>query len=175
MGVDQASGFREPSTVRIVRISYRVDHAVHVMTRLAALNADAPNHPVASSSLAELDGLPPSSVDDILRLLATAGLARSRRGGRGGWLLARPAGTITVAQVIRAVEGPLAVVRGVRPHDLPDAGEREPFVSLWIAVRAALRSVLESVTIADLAAESLPKRIVTLTKSPDAWEPHGTA
>ncbi len=158
-----------------MRISYRVDHAVHVMTRLAALNADAPNQPVAASSLAELDGLPPSSVDDILRLLGTAGLARSRRGGHGGWLLARPAKTITVAHVIRAVEGPLAVVRGIRPHELPEAGESEPFVSLWIAVRAALRSVLESVTIADLAAASLPKRVVTLTKSPDAWEPHGTA
>jgi Rrf2 family protein len=158
-----------------VRISYRVDHAVHVMTRLAALNADAPGQPVAAASLAELESLPPSSADDILRLLGTAGLARSRRGGRGGWLLARPATTITVAHVIRAVEGPLAVVRGVRPHDLSDAGEREPFVSLWIAVRASLRSVLEAVTIADLAAECLPKRVVALTRSPDAWKPHGTA
>lgn len=158
-----------------MRISYRVDHAVHVMTRLAQLGVDAPKQPVAAASLAELDGLPSSSVDDILRLLRTAGLVRSQRGGRGGWLLARPAAAITVAQVIRAVEGPLAVVRGVRPHDLPESGEREPFVSLWIATRAALRSVLETVTIEHLANNALPKRIVTLTKSADAWEPHGTA
>ena len=95
-----------PSTVGDVRISYRVDHAVRVMTRLAEVAEGEATRPVSGAQLAELDGLPPSSVDDILRLLRNGGLVRSQRGGQGGWLLARPADTITVAQVIRAVDVP---------------------------------------------------------------------
>jgi len=110
----------------------------------------------------------------ILRLLRTGGLVRSQRGGGGGWLLARPAATITVAHVIRALEGPLSVVRGVRPHELLAEGDPEPFVSLWIAVRASLRSVLETVTIADLAAGALPAGVAALAADPDAWDAHGT-
>ena len=158
-----------------VRISYRVDYGVRLMTRLAELGAESPDRPVRGAELAEHDGLPPSSVDDILRLLRNAGLVRSQRGGGGGWILARPAKAITVAQVIRAIEGPLSVVRGVRPHDLAAEGEREPFISLWIAVRASLRSVLEAVTIAHLASGQLPRRITALLADPDAWEAHGTS
>jgi DNA-binding IscR family transcriptional regulator len=88
-------------------------------------------------------------------------------------LLARPADSITVAHIIRALEGPLASVRGIRPHELADSGEREPFVSLWIAVRAALRSVLEHVSVADLAAGQLPPDIAKLAADPDAWDPRG--
>ncbi|MET0323699.1 MAG: Rrf2 family transcriptional regulator, partial [Ilumatobacteraceae bacterium] len=83
---------------------------------------------------------------------------------------ARAPETITVADVIRAVEGPLASVRGVRPHELAAAGEQEPFISLWIAVRAALRSVLEHVTLADLAAGELPAAVAALAADPDAWD-----
>ena len=133
-----------------MRISYRVDHGVRVMTRLEQLSAADPGRPVIRARLAQ-------------------------RGGGGGWLLARPAGTITVADVIRALEGPLSVVRGVRPHELLAEGDPEPFVSLWIAVRAALRSVLETVTIADLAAGELPPRVAALAADPDAWDAHGTA
>ena len=96
----------------------------------------------------------------------------SVRGGDGGWLLARPADTITVADVIRALEGPLASVRGVRPHELAAEGGHEPFISMWIAVRSALRSVLEHVTVADLANGSLPDDIAVLAAQPDAWDPH---
>lgn len=166
---------RRTSTVSGVRISYRVDHAVRVMTRLAEVTAEQPGQPVTGAELAEADELPRTSVDDILRLLRNGGLVRSHRGGQGGWLLARPANAITVAQVIRAVEGPLASVRGVRPHELPADGEREPFVSLWIAVRASLRNVLEAVTIAHLANGELPKRIAAMAAKPDAWEAHGTS
>jgi Rrf2 family protein len=127
---------------------------------------------VAGRVLAETDGLPPGFLDDILRMLRNGGLLRSQRGGEGGWRLARPADTITVADVIRALEGPLASVRGVRPHELPADGEQEPFVSLWIAVRASLRSVLEHVTIADLAAGALPTDVARLAADPDAWDPH---
>jgi Rrf2 family protein len=111
-------------------------------------------------------------LDDILRKLRNSGIVRSQRGGEGGWLLARAPDTITVADVIRAVEGPLASVRGIRPHDLAAAGEQEPFVSLWIAVRASLRSVLEHVTLGDLAANCLPPHIAALAAEPDAGDAH---
>ena len=102
-------------------------------------------------------------------------LLRSQRGGDGGWILARHAETITVADVIRSLEGPLASVRGIRPHELTSTGETEPFVSLWVAVRAALRSVLEHVTIADLASGTLPDPIAAMVADPDAWDPHTPA
>ena len=137
------------------------------MTRLVELSAAAPGRPVTRARLAEKDALPPGFLDDILRSLRTGGLVRSQRGGGGGWSLARPAESITVAHVIRAVEGPLSVVRGVRPHELPAEGDPEPFVSLWIAVRASLRSVLEAVTIADLAAGELPPGVAALAANPD--------
>ncbi len=145
---------------------------MRVTTTLARLAAEEPDRAVAGRVLAETDGLPPGFLDDILRMLRNGGLLRSQRGGEGGWRLARPADTITVADVIRALEGPLASVRGVRPHELPADGEQEPFVSLWIAVRASLRSVLEHVTIADLAAGALPTDVARLAADPDAWDPH---
>lgn len=140
------------------------------MTALAEIARDTPGVATASAALAARDDFPPGFLDDVLRLLRTAGLLRSVRGGGGGWLLARPAGEITVADVIRAVDGPLASVRGVRPHELADNGEREPFVSLWVAVRAALRSVLEHVTLADLASGTLPPEVQALVDD-DAWAP----
>jgi Rrf2 family protein len=158
-----------------VRITHKVDYGVRAMTALATEASTAPGRPVKRADLAARDGFPPGFLDDILRALRSGGLLRSQRGPDGGWLLARPAEQITVADVIRALEGPLASVRGLRPHELPASGEREPFVSLWIAVRAALRSVLESVTIADLAAGRLPAGVAVLAASPDAWDPHAPA
>ena len=145
------------------------------MTRLVELSAEAPGRPVTRARLAEKDALPPGFLDDILRSLRTGGLVRSQRGGGGGWSLARPAASITVAHVIRAVEGPLSVVRGVRPRELPAEGDPEPFVSLWIAVRASLRSVLEAVTIADLAAGTLPPGSRRWRPTPRRGTPTGRA
>jgi Rrf2 family protein len=161
-------------TVGRVRISHKVDYGVRVMTTLAVIAAETPGRPVSRAVLAETDNLPPGFLDDILRIMRNGGLVRSQRGGEGGWLLARPAETITVADVIRSLEGPLASVRGVRPHQLAAAGEREPFVSLWVAVRAAVRSVLEHVTIAELAAGELPEPIAILAADPDSWDPHSS-
>jgi Rrf2 family protein len=156
-----------------VRVTHKVDYGVRVLTTLSSLAAATSGRAVTSAVLAETDHLPPGFLDDILRALRNGGLLRSQRGAEGGWLLARPADRITVADVIRCLEGPLASVRGVRPHELPETGE--PFVSLWIAVRAALRSVLEHVTIADLAAGTLPDPIAQLAADPDAWDPHSRA
>jgi Rrf2 family protein len=94
---------------------------------------------------------------------------RSQRGAEGGYWLNRPAEDITVADVIRAVEGPLASVRGQRPEDISYAGAAEPLAQVWIAVRASLRSVAEHVTLADVASGRLPEHVALLASDPEAW------
>lgn len=164
--------FPVTATLVAMRISHKVDYGVRVMTTIATRTAEQPGVPVTRLELAEQEGLPPGFLVDILGQLRNSQLLRSHRGGTGGWLLARPAEEITVADVIRALEGPLASVRGVRPHELSDEGGREPFISMWIAVRAALRGVLEHVTIADLAKGVLPRRVAKLAADADSWDPH---
>lgn len=155
-----------------MRVSYKVDYGVRVMTVIAEHERDHPGIPVPRHELAEREQVPPGFLVDILVQLRNAQLLRSHRGGDGGWALSRPASAITVADVIRALDGPLASVRGIRPHELGDEGGREPFISMWIAVRTALRSVLEHVTIADLAAGTLPAAIAELAADPDSWDAH---
>jgi Rrf2 family protein len=156
-----------------VRITHKVAYAVRVTTTLAQLTEGANPRPVAGAVLAATDDLPPGFLPDILRLLRIGGILQARRGGEGGWLLARPASKITVADIIRAVDGPLASVRGLRPNELAATGEDEAFVAMWIAVRASLRSVLEAVTVAHLASGTLPKRVAALAAKPDAWDDRG--
>ena len=98
-----------------------------------------------------------------------AGIVRSQRGAEGGYWLARPAKEITVADVIRAVEGPLAAIRGEAPEDVVFSGSAESLGRLWVAVRASLRTVLENVTLADLAEGKLPARVDKLADDPEAW------
>ena len=153
-----------------MRISYKVDYGVRVMTMIAGADRERPNVPVRRHDIAEHEQVPPGFLGDILSQLRNAGLLESQRGIDGGWTLGRSADTITVADVIRALDGPLASIRGVRPHELAaDEGGREPFVSMWVAVRASLRSVLEHVTLADLASGTLPAPIAALAADEDAW------
>jgi Rrf2 family protein len=154
-----------------VRISHKVDYGVRAMVALAKADAVRPGVPTKRELLAAGEGIPGKFLDDILRLLRNAGLVRSHRGPDGGWTLGRPAASTTVADVIRVLEGPLASVRGIRPDQLPGEGVAEPFVSLWVAVRVSLRSVLEDVTIADLAKGHLPRKVAKLVDSTDAWQP----
>lgn len=159
-----------------MRITHKVDYGVRAMVALAIEEQRAAGRPVAREVLAERDEIPRAFLEDILRDLRKAGLASSRRGADGGWLLARSAADISVADVIRALEGPLASVRGIRPHELAGAGVAEPLVSLWVAVRAALRSVLDVVTVADLAEGRLPPEVRPWLDRPGAWglpEPAG--
>jgi len=125
---------------------------------------------VKREALAADAGIPPAFLDDILRSLRASALVTSQRGSAGGWRLAKPAKAIAVADIIRALEGPLASVRGIRPHELAAHGvEDEALVGLWIAVRESLRSVLDNVSVADLVNGKLPKEVAALTKRPGAW------
>jgi Rrf2 family protein len=149
-----------------VRISAKADYAVRAAIELAAAGTEKPTK---GDSIAQAQGIPLKFLENILADMRHAGLVTSRRGAEGGYWLARPAEEITVADIIRAVEGPLASVRGGRPEDVDYAGSAEPLQRVWIAVRASLRSVVEQVTLADLASGSLSKDVEALAKNPEAW------
>jgi Rrf2 family protein len=145
-----------------MRVTAKVDYAVRAATELAA---HAGGGPVKASSIAAAQDVPVKFLETILQALRHAGLVASTRGQHGGHTLARAPETISVADVIRAVDGPIAAVAGLAPEDLPEGARR----ATWIAVRAALRDVLEHVTLADLAAERVPEHVRSLTADPDAW------
>ena len=148
-----------------MRTTAKADYAVRATVELAA----AGDGPVSAERLAEAQDIPLNFLENILAELRRAGLVQSRRGAAGGYLLARPAAEISVADVIRAVEGPLANVRGMSPESLEYEGSAEPLREVWIALRASVRSVLEQVTLADVAHGELPAHVVELTQAPDAW------
>lgn len=148
-----------------MRVSARVDYALRAAAELAA----ASDAPLKRDGIASAQRIPLPFLEQILLALKRAGIVRTRRGPEGGYWLARPAADVTLAEVIRAVEGPLANVQGERPEDVEYAGAAEPLRDVWIAVRASMRSVLEAVTLADLAAGRLPDAVAALTTDPDAW------
>lgn len=151
-----------------MRVSAKVDYALRAAAELAA----APDGPVKGERISQAQGIPLKFLENILLELRHHGLVQSQRGADGGYWLARPAAEITIAEVIRAVEGPLANVRGARPETLEYEGAAEPLRDVWVAVRANLRAVLESVTLADVAAGELPDDVAAITRDPTAWEPH---
>jgi Rrf2 family protein len=150
-----------------MRISARADYAVRAAVELAA----AGGGPVKGEALATAQGIPPKFLENILGDLRHARIVRSQRGAEGGYWLARAAEEISVADIVRAVEGPLATVRGEPPQDVSYAGAAEPLQQVWIAVRHSLRSVVEEVTVADIAANRLPAVVTGLTDDPEAWAP----
>ena len=134
--------------------------------------AAAGDGPVKGERIAQAQEIPLKFLENILGDLRHAGIVRSQRGVEGGYWLAKPADEITVAEVVRAVEGPIANVRGVGPEQVEYAGSAAPLRDVWIAVRANLRAVLEHLTIADVARGELPAMIEELAANPDAWQPH---
>ena len=148
-----------------MRISARADYAVRAAVELAA----AGEGPTKGEAIAQAQAIPLKFLENILSDLRHAGIVRSQRGAEGGYWLARPPGEISVADVIRAVDGPLASVRGGRPEDVAYNGAAEPLAQVWIAVRASLRSVVERVTLADVASGRLPSRVTKLADDPEAW------
>ena len=151
-----------------MHISAKVDYAVRALVALAADGGG----PIAGATLAQSQGLPAKFLEGILAELRRAGIVASQRGAEGGYRLARPASEISVADVIRAIDGPLAEVRGERPETTAYEGAARHLQEVWIAVRASLRAVLEHTTLADVASGKLPANVRRLASDPDAWVPH---
>jgi Rrf2 family protein len=151
-----------------VKVTAKADYAVRAVLELAAAGGGL----VKADRIAEAQGIPRHFLDNILTDLRRAGIVATHRGADGGSRLARPASAIALADIMRAIEGPLAAVRDIRPESLSYDGPAERLPEVWIAVRAALRGVLEKVTVADVAAGRLPRPIERLTEDPEAWKPH---
>ena len=151
-----------------MRVSAKADYAIRAAVELAA-NGDGP---VKGERIAQAQQIPSNFLENILGDLRNAGIVGSRRGADGGYWLARPAEEVSLADVIRAVDGPLANVRGVRSDQLSYEGSAAGLQDVWIAVRASLRSVLERVTLADVARGELPEHVRVLAADPEAWAPH---
>lgn len=149
-----------------MRISAKADYAVRAALELAAAPAGAP---VKGSDLADAQGIPFQFLEHILLELKGDGLVKARRGAHGGYWLAKPAADITVADVIRAVEGPLANIHEATPEDLHYEGAAERLRDVWVAVRHNLRAVLEVVTLAELAEGRLPWQIDAMLNDPQTW------
>jgi Rrf2 family protein len=150
-----------------VQVSARLDYAVRALLELAAV---APER-LTRDELAARQSIPAKYLESILASLRHAGLVRSHRGPDGGFALAVPAEQVTVGAVARVVEGPLTLVQGARPESVAHEGGAAHLPSLWVAVRAALRSVLDSVTLADVLSGQLPTAVATLLDESDAWSP----
>jgi Rrf2 family protein len=151
-----------------VRLTAKADYALRASAELATAGAG----PVKAERIAQSQAIPLKFLESILLDLKHAGLVLSQRGAEGGYRLARPAEEISLADVIRAVEGPLANVRGLPPQELEYEGSAARLQEVFIAVRASLRGVLEQVTLADLARGELPDHVEELTRDPDAWARH---
>ena len=149
-----------------MRISAKADYAVRAALEMAAAPA---GEPLKGDSIAKAQGIPLQFLEHILLEMKHARLVQARRGARGGYWLAKPAAEITVADVIRAVEGPLANIHEAAPEDLHYEGAAEKLRDVWVAVRHNLRAVLESVTLDDLAHGRLPWRIDAMLNDPQTW------
>lgn len=150
-----------------VRVSAKADYAIRALAELAA----AGGGPLKGERIAGEQEIPIKFLENIMVDLRRGGLVRSQRGSEGGYWLARPAAEITLAEAIRAVDGPLANVRGLRPEQVSYGGAAAPLQRVWVGVRASLRAVLEAVTLADLAAGRLPAAVESLLDD-EAWRPH---
>lgn len=148
-----------------MRLSARVDYALRAAVELAT----AVDGPLTAERIAKAQEIPPKFLESILLQLRRGGVVHAQRGPEGGYWLARPAGEITLADVIRVIDGPLAHVRGQRPEKLGYHGAAAALQQVWIALRASERQILELVTIADVATGELPERVRELVADPSAW------
>lgn len=154
-----------------MQVSAKTDYALRAASELA-LAATEEAGPIKGDWISETQGIPKKFMENILHDLKRSGLVRTRRGASGGYWLALPAEEITLATIIRAVEGPLANVRGEWPEVVEYSGAAEHLQQVWIALRANMRAVLESVTLADVVEGKLPTSITKLTSDPEAWVHH---
>jgi len=152
-----------------MRVSAKADYAIRAALELALADEGAP---VKGERIAHAQSIPLKFLENILIELRHQGIVQSQRGVEGGYWLARPPEEITLAEIIRAVEGPIANVRGARPETVEYEGSAERLRDVWIAVRASLRSVLESVTLADLVEGELPDSVREIIDDPEVWQSH---
>jgi len=152
-----------------MKVSAKSDYAVRAAAELAA--ARAGTH-LKRDQIAAAQKIPSKFLETILLDLKHTGIVKSTRGADGGYALARPAADISIADVIWAVDGPMATVRGERVESVEYSGSAKALRDVWVAVRASLRSVLEGVTLADVAGGELPANVRALTEAPDAWVSH---
>ena len=148
-----------------MRVTAKAEYAVRAVMELAG----GGGKPVKRDAIVGAQAIPPKFLENILSELRHAGLVESQRGSEGGYWLSLPPEKITVADIMRAVEGPLATVRSSRPETLEYEGLAEPLQYVWVALRTSIRSVLDTVTVADLVSGKLPKHVVKLTENPDTW------
>lgn len=149
-----------------MQISARADYALRALCVLAAAE---PGTAVKAAVIAEAQAIPRTFLDQILTDLRRGGMVDSRRGPDGGHRLARPPYAITVADVVRVVDGPLALVHGERPESLLYTGPAEHLRDVWVAVRAALRQVLERTSLEQIVEDNLPPQVTTLSDDPRSW------
>jgi Rrf2 family protein len=152
-----------------MRVSAKSDYALRALIEMAGRDD---GRPVSAEELGRLQEIPHGFLQAILADLRRAGVVMSQRGQSGGWRLARSADEVTVADVIRAVDGPLVSVYGLRPEAVTYNEKADGLQQVWIAARSALRDVFEKVTIASLAARDLPVEVTSRTSDDDAWQPH---
>ena len=148
-----------------MQISAKTDYAVRALLLLASRSPDL----VKVDVLTEQQGLPRKFVEAILSELRRAGLVRSQRGADGGYALALPAAEITIGSVIRVVDGPLAEVRGLRPHETVYTGVAQHLPDVWVAMRASLRTVLDETTLEAVLTGDLPAHVQKMAEDPQAW------
>ena len=149
-------------------ISARTDYAVRAMLALAQAQEEG-SGPLSVETLAQRQDLPRKFLEAIVADLRGAGLLLSTRGARGGYTLARPASEVSLGDVFRAVDGPLAEVRGLRPHETSYEGVARHLPTVWVAVRASLREVLDGTSLAQALSGALPEHVRAMADAPDAW------
>jgi len=155
-----------------MRVSAKADYALRALIEMAARADGVAARPVSAEELGKLQDIPHNFLQAILADLRKAGIVHAQRGQAGGWRLAQPGADVTVADVIRAVDGPLVSVYGLRPEAVSYNERADALQRVWIAARHSLRDVFEQVSVADLASGHLPSGVAALTEDDDAWQPH---
>jgi Rrf2 family protein len=153
-----------------MHVSAKADYGMRALLELAAAYQEDPSRLLKGDAIARAQAIPVKFLEGILRQLRQAGIVASMRGAEGGYRLDRDPKDVSIADVVRALDGPLAAVRGQRPEDLDYAGASEHLREVWIAVRASMRHVLEHISLADVASGELPTPVTELLSEPGAWQ-----